>query len=205
MTVGFVISRTGRYKVFPILGTAIAAVGLWLLSGLQPDTGSVAVSAYMLVLGLGLGFVMQVLILAVQNAVPYSQLGVATSAATLFRSIGGSLGTAILGAIFANRLADEVARGAGEPGPAQSLGRLGLGGLAPQGVVLGEEPARDPVGDQGRHVGCDGIRRRTGRDDVDGAHAEAFSSSRVTPSSSSPQAFSNLSTPSRSSWAVTSA
>ena len=63
----------------------------------------------MLVLGVGLGFVMQVLVLAVQNAVPYSQLGVATSSATLFRSIGGSLGTAILGAIFANRLADELA------------------------------------------------------------------------------------------------
>ena len=64
---------------------------------------------YMLVLGLGLGLVMQVLVLAVQNAVPYAQLGVATSRRTLFRSIGGSLGTAILGAIFANRLSDELA------------------------------------------------------------------------------------------------
>ena len=63
----------------------------------------------MLVLGLGLGFVMQVLVLAVQNSVPYAQLGIATSSATLFRSIGGSLGTAILGAIFANRLAHELA------------------------------------------------------------------------------------------------
>ncbi len=63
----------------------------------------------MLVLGVGLGLVMQVLVLAVQNAVPYSQLGVATSSATLFRSIGGSLGTSILGAIFANRLATELA------------------------------------------------------------------------------------------------
>ena len=63
----------------------------------------------MLILGLGLGFVMQVLVLAVQNAVPYSQLGIATSSATLFRSIGGSLGTAILGAIFSNRLAHELA------------------------------------------------------------------------------------------------
>ena len=67
--------------------------------------------AYMLVLGVGLGLVMQVLVLAVQNSVPYAQLGVATSSATLFRSIGGSLGTAILGAIFANRLADELAAG----------------------------------------------------------------------------------------------
>jgi EmrB/QacA subfamily drug resistance transporter len=106
---GQLITRTGRYKRFPILGTAIAAVGLLLLSGLKPDTGSLEAGAYMLVLGVGLGFVMQVLVLAVQNAVPYSQLGVATSSATLFRSIGGSLGTAILGAIFANRLAHELA------------------------------------------------------------------------------------------------
>jgi drug resistance transporter, EmrB/QacA subfamily len=106
---GQLISRTGRYKVFPIIGTAISAVGLYLLSGLNPQTGSVEAAAYMLVLGLGLGFVMQVLILAVQNAVPYSQLGIATSSATLFRSIGGSLGTAILGAVFSNRLAHELA------------------------------------------------------------------------------------------------
>jgi MFS family permease len=111
ITSGQVISRTGRYKAFPIAGTAIAAVGLYLLAQLEPDTGTVEAGLYMLILGVGLGLVMQVLVLAVQNAVPYSQLGVATSAATLFRSIGGSLGTAILGAIFANRLADEVATG----------------------------------------------------------------------------------------------
>jgi EmrB/QacA subfamily drug resistance transporter len=105
---GQLISRTGRYKHFPIAGTAIAAVGLLLLSSLEPNTGSLEVSFYMLVLGVGLGLVMQVLVLAVQNAVPYAQLGVATSSATLFRSIGGSLGTAILGAIFANRLANEL-------------------------------------------------------------------------------------------------
>ncbi|MDX6615269.1 MAG: hypothetical protein QOD60_360 [Solirubrobacterales bacterium] len=106
---GQLITRTGRYKVFPIIGTAISAIGLYLLSGLDPHTGSLEAAAYMLILGLGLGFVMQVLVLAVQNAVPYSQLGIATSSATLFRSIGGSLGTAILGAIFSNRLAHELA------------------------------------------------------------------------------------------------
>ncbi|MBS1878647.1 MAG: MFS transporter [Actinobacteria bacterium] len=117
------ISRRGRYKRFPILGTAIAAVGLFLLSRLEPGTGTVEAAAYMLVLGVGLGFVMQVLVLAVQNAVPYSQLGVATSAATLFRSIGGSLGTAILGAIFANRLAGELAANLGNaPGAAALSG-----------------------------------------------------------------------------------
>jgi EmrB/QacA subfamily drug resistance transporter len=110
---GQLISRRGRYKAFPIVGTAVAALGLLLLSGLDADTGTVEAGLFMLVLGAGLGFVMQVLVLAVQNAVPYSQLGVATSAATLFRSIGGSLGTAILGAVFANRLAHEQAAGRG--------------------------------------------------------------------------------------------
>ena len=101
---GQLISRTGRYKIFPIVGTALAAVGMWLLTNLDASTSTVVAGGYMLVLGLGLGLVMQVLVLAVQNAVSYEQLGVATSAATLFRSIGGSLGTAVLGAVFANRL-----------------------------------------------------------------------------------------------------
>jgi EmrB/QacA subfamily drug resistance transporter len=120
---GQLISRRGRYKIFPIIGTALAAIGLFLLSGLDPHTGSLEAGAYMLVLGAGLGFVMQVLVLAAQNAVPYSLLGVATSSATLFRSIGGSLGTAILGAIFANRLADELASHLGNaPGAAGLAG-----------------------------------------------------------------------------------
>jgi EmrB/QacA subfamily drug resistance transporter len=106
---GQVIARTGRYKAFPIAGTGLAVVGLLLLSRLDAATGTLEAGAYMLVLGLGLGLVMQVLILAVQNSVPYSDLGVATSGATLFRSIGGSIGTAILGAIFSTRLADELA------------------------------------------------------------------------------------------------
>ncbi|HET9184538.1 MAG TPA: MDR family MFS transporter, partial [Solirubrobacterales bacterium] len=118
---GQLITRTGRYKQFPILGTAIAVVGLVLLSSLGPNTNVVVAGAYMAVLGVGLGLVMQVLVLAVQNAVPYSQLGVATSAATLFRSIGGSLGTAILGAVFANRLAHELAATLPSSGRAASL------------------------------------------------------------------------------------
>jgi len=103
---GQIITRTGRYKVFPILGTAVAALGMWLLSSLDATTGSGVTALHMLVLGLGLGLVMQVLVLATQNAVPYDQLGVATSGATLFRSIGGSLGTAVLGAIFTAKLTD---------------------------------------------------------------------------------------------------
>jgi hypothetical protein len=106
---GQMISRTGVYKPFPIAGTAVMVVGLILLSRMDAQTSRLVASAFMFVLGLGLGLVMQVLVLAVQNAVPYEDLGVATSGATLFRSIGGSVGTAVLGSIFSNRLAHELA------------------------------------------------------------------------------------------------
>jgi EmrB/QacA subfamily drug resistance transporter len=106
---GQVISATGRYKAFPIAGTAIAAIGMVLLSRLDAETSTLYGSVAMFVMGLGLGLVMQVLVLAVQNAVDYAELGVATSGATLFRSMGGSLGTAVLGAIFSNRLTHELA------------------------------------------------------------------------------------------------
>ena len=106
---GQLISRTGRYKVFPILGTAITSLGLFLLSRMTDDTSLTAILGMMLLLGLGMGLVMQVLVIAVQNAVDYRDLGVATSGNTLFRSIGGSVGTAVLGAIFASRLGTELA------------------------------------------------------------------------------------------------
>jgi EmrB/QacA subfamily drug resistance transporter len=107
---GQVIARTGRYRAFPIAGTGVTVAGLLLMSGLDTSTSTLTAGGYMLVLGIGLGLVMQVLVLAVQNSVPYSELGVATSGATLFRSIGGSLGTAILGAIFSSRLTSELSR-----------------------------------------------------------------------------------------------
>jgi EmrB/QacA subfamily drug resistance transporter len=108
---GQLISRTGRYKHFPIIGTGVMTGALVLLSRLSLETSSYVTSAYMLLLGVGLGMVMQVLVIAVQNAVEYRDLGVATSGATLFRLIGGSLGTAILGAVFATKLAANLASG----------------------------------------------------------------------------------------------
>jgi len=120
---GQLISRYGRYKPFPIAGTAIMTVGLFLLSTMDPHTTRVAASGFMFVLGLGLGLTMQVLVLAVQNAVDYKDLGVATSGATLFRSIGGSVGTAVLGSIFSNRLANELASSL----PRSAGGSLGTG------------------------------------------------------------------------------
>jgi EmrB/QacA subfamily drug resistance transporter len=106
---GNIISRTGRYRPFPIMGTAIAAIAIFLLSRLAVSTPIWLAAIYLFVLGLGLGMVMQVLVLAAQNAVPYKLLGVATSGSTLFRQIGGSIGVSIFGAIFANQLATELA------------------------------------------------------------------------------------------------
>ncbi len=107
---GQIISRTGRYRPFPIAGTAIATIGMALLTQLNVHTSTVATSLYMLVIGLGLGMVMQVLVLAVQNAVEPRVMGVATSGSIMFRQIGGSVGIAAFGAIFANRLRQNLAR-----------------------------------------------------------------------------------------------
>jgi EmrB/QacA subfamily drug resistance transporter len=107
---GQLITRFGRYKLYPIVGTALMVVGTLLLSRLGVGTSTLLAGLYMLVVGLGLGFVMQVLVLAVQNAVDYASLGVATSTATLFRSMGGTIGVPIFGAIFSNNLASELAR-----------------------------------------------------------------------------------------------
>ena len=101
---GQLISRFGRYKVFPIVGTVVTTVGLLLLSRLGTGSATWEASLFMLVLGLGLGLVMQVLVLAVQNSVEHRYLGVATSGSILFRQVGGSIGVAMFGAIFANHL-----------------------------------------------------------------------------------------------------
>lgn len=105
---GRIISRIGRYRMFPIAGTASMAVGLWLMSFLGPDTAIWFALGAMAVLGLGHGLVMQVLVLAVQNAVEYRNLGVATSGATLFRFIGGALGVSGAGAIFSAGLTAQL-------------------------------------------------------------------------------------------------
>jgi EmrB/QacA subfamily drug resistance transporter len=106
---GQVISRLGRYRVFPIVGTALMAVAMFLLSQIEAGTSTWVAMLDATVLGLGLGMVMQVLILAVQNSVNHSVLGVATSGSTMFRQIGGSIGVALFGTIFASRLHAELA------------------------------------------------------------------------------------------------
>src|SRR5438874_2284499 len=109
ITSGQLISRWGRYKAFPIAGTAVMTLGMFLLSRMNEHTSVLVASLSMVILGLGLGLVTQVLVMAVQNAVDYRDLGAATSGVTFFRSIGGSFGTAIFGAIFSNQLASHLA------------------------------------------------------------------------------------------------
>ncbi|RBM18976.1 MDR family MFS transporter [Streptomyces sp. PT12] len=101
---GQLISRTGRWKIFPVLGTAVTAIGLFLLHNLNENSGDLDMSLSFAVFGLGIGMVLQVLVLAVQNAVDYADLGVATSGVTFFRSIGAAFGVAVLGTVFTTRL-----------------------------------------------------------------------------------------------------
>jgi len=107
---GQLIAKTGKYRFFPIAGSAVMTIGLFLLSRMGVTTPTVLDALYMLVLGMGIGGVMQVLVIIVQNGVPHSELGVATSGATFFRAIGGSFGTAIFGAIFSNVLVGNLAK-----------------------------------------------------------------------------------------------
>jgi EmrB/QacA subfamily drug resistance transporter len=105
---GQLISHTGKYRAYPILGGALSVVGMWLLSRLEVDTPRLHYSIWMFVLGAGIGMVMPVLILAVQNSVRPADLGTATSANNYFRQIGGSVGAAVFGTLFADRLADAL-------------------------------------------------------------------------------------------------
>jgi EmrB/QacA subfamily drug resistance transporter len=124
MSSGVIVGRTGRYKIFPVAGTAVMAIGFVLLSRMGPDTSTVLQSLYLVVLGAGIGMCMQVLVLIVQNTVDFSDLGVATSGVTFFRTIGSSFGAAVFGSLFNNflhsRLATALASSGAPPEAAQS-------------------------------------------------------------------------------------
>ncbi|WCO66268.1 MDR family MFS transporter [Iamia majanohamensis] len=132
---GRVIAKTGHYRRWPIAGMGVAAVGMYLLSTMEPDTTRAASSLYMLIVGVGLGMVMQVLVLAVQNAADFKDLGVATSSVNFFRSLGGSFGVSLFGVLFATLLDDKLAA-------IFSPGALGSAGLSPRGAD--RHPGADP-------------------------------------------------------------
>jgi len=134
---GFLVSKWGRYKIFPIIGTALMTLGLFLLSRLGIHSNFWLVSLYLFILGVGIGASLQVLIIAVQNAVDYKDLGAATSGATFFRSIGGSFGTSVFGAIFSGVLAGDIA--AALHGVSLPTGISASGGASP--AVLDHLPA----------------------------------------------------------------
>ncbi len=97
---GQLVTRTGRYKPFPVIGSALVIVGMFLLSRLSPETSHLTMSLYVVVLGAGMGMTMQIMVLATQNAVPTAQIGTGTAAIIFFRSLGGAFGTSLFGAVF---------------------------------------------------------------------------------------------------------
>ncbi|MDQ8704981.1 MDR family MFS transporter [Streptomyces sp. LHD-70] len=110
---GNVVSKTGAYRIFPIVGSLVMALGLYLLSLMGDGTGAWLESLYMFVLGVGIGLCMQVLTIAVQNTVEYADLGTATSGVTFFRTLGSAFGTAVFGTIYANTLEPNLREGVG--------------------------------------------------------------------------------------------
>lgn len=107
---GTLVGRTGRYKVFPVVGTLVMAFGLYLLSRMDAHTGFITMAVDMLVLGAGIGLCMQVLTIIVQNTADYRDLGVATSGVTFFRTLGSSFGAAIFGTVYSNVLNTRLAQ-----------------------------------------------------------------------------------------------
>lgn len=125
---GTIVGRTGRYKIFPVAGTALMALAFLLMSRMQPSTPAVIQSLYLFILGAGIGLSMQVLILIVQNTSDFEDLGVATSGVRFFRTIGSSFGAAIFGSLFVNflnrRIGPALAASGAPPGAVSSPGAL---------------------------------------------------------------------------------
>ncbi|MFF2566892.1 MDR family MFS transporter [Streptomyces sp. NPDC058084] len=147
---GNVVSKTGRYRIFPIVGCFVMGLGLYLLSLMDPRTSTWLASLYMFVLGVGIGLCMQVLTIAVQNTVDYADLGTATSGVTFFRTLGSSFGTAVFGTIYANSLKPNLAEGVGEASArAASLGlnpaEVATAAQSPAGVHGLPTPVAEPI------------------------------------------------------------
>ncbi|QVQ52612.1 DHA2 family efflux MFS transporter permease subunit [Spiractinospora alimapuensis] len=144
ITTGRLITATGRYKIWPILGTAVTAVGMTLLSRMDASTPYLYNATAMLVLGLGVGMIMQNLVLIVQNTAPPEHLGAATSASNYFRQIGASFGIAVFGSIFVSRLNTEV--DSRVPGGFElEGGEAGLSSLTPEALRNLPDAVQDTI------------------------------------------------------------
>jgi EmrB/QacA subfamily drug resistance transporter len=131
---GRATTRTGKYRAYPLLGGALIPAGLFLLAQLDVGTSRTTSALYMVVLGAGMGFLMQLTMLIAQNSVELKDMGVASSTTTLFRTIGGSFGVALMGTLFADRVHDSMAERAGAAGGGGGAGGGGAGGLSGDGA-----------------------------------------------------------------------
>ena len=145
ITSGQLITRYGRYKIFPVLGAVLLTVGMLLLSTLKVDTPYWPIAIYAYVFGAGLGLTMQTIVVAVQNAVEMRDMGVATSAVTFTRSLGGAVGTALFGAVLNSRLASYLAESLGTADLPVGSGNPELAANNIQSMQALEEPVRGLV------------------------------------------------------------
>lgn len=142
LVVGQAVTKTGKYRIYPIIGTVVMTVGLILLSTMGVGTSSFTSACWMVVLGAGMGFLMQITMLVAQNSVELKDMGVASSTATLFRTIGGSFGVALFGALFNNRVTDTMKEKLGEQATAGG-GVQDPGQMSPADLRKLPEPVQD--------------------------------------------------------------
>ena len=154
MAVGFIISKTGRYKMYPLVGMLVTTLGLYLFSTLKVTTSLTMLGVYMFIFGFGLGLVMQVLVLIVQNSFPLANVGTATSTNNFFRQIGASIGASLSGSLFIHNMRDNLQERLPEAlaqlGPegaeyAQRFGEGGANRLTPELVAQLPAPVKEAV------------------------------------------------------------
>ncbi|MET3943367.1 MDR family MFS transporter [Corynebacterium ureicelerivorans] len=154
MAVGFIISKTGRYKMYPLVGMLVTTLGLYLFSTLEVTTSLTMLGVYMFIFGFGLGLVMQVLVLIVQNSFPLANVGTATSTNNFFRQIGSSIGASLSGSLFIHNMRDNLQERLPEAlaqlGPegaeyAQRFGEGGANRLTPELVAQLPAPVKEAV------------------------------------------------------------
>ena len=141
---GQIVSRTGRYKLFPLVGMVIMGIGLWLLSTLEVSDSTVRMCVFLAVFGAGIGLSMQILVLIVQNSVPNRIVGTATASSNFFRQVGATVGSAVVGSLFISRLKDLLAENLPKI-PGTSAGAMDANSFTPQSVHGLPAMFRDPV------------------------------------------------------------